>query len=878
MGGPGPTGAQAQTGIVPSGQGATLWPMAAGQQWVAGRQMGPPLPRPLRDFVEGLFGPLAPMQPMPIDQVEEGAERPGPRRLQYPIAWNIPIGQPGMEGLKLAPFATLRNLADRSSYARAMLNIRKDEIVGSEWDIGATAEVSQQIKGDKQKGKDIKDRAATLVKWFKRPDPDYYSFASWIGAVLEERFVTDAVALYLHPTRVPGKGIFNTDTAAFEVIDGTTIRPLYDIRGNLPAPPRPAYQQYLYGVARSEFSAVFAGLDLEEMAVELDAAGIEIPDEPDDEFQGDQLWYLPRYKRVWTPYGFPEIEQALLPISLSMSRQAFLLDFFAEGTIPGVYVVAGDAYATPTQQKTLQDSLNALAGDVAWKHRVIVLPPGSKTDAQKDMTWTKDADTTIAEMLMMILHIQPHEVGMVPGGRTSGLGGKGMAEEQAAAVQKTRTIPELEWLKQNLLDPAIQRVFGQDDLEWKWLGFEEEEDESLKTESEKTFISIGKMTIDEARIEDGLDPFNLPLTSTPIIIAGPTVTPLDPTVPPPPPPPAPTPGLPGLGPDGKPLPGQSPATAALAASSLPTKSGSDKPKANPIANLTSDKKGKRKKARKELVNRFEDNLKQQQGAAVDAAKDREKKMPDVGKVAGLDVLPLQDFVAKWKIKYNDGKLDGDNGIVHTYLLRSYPPDVVDWAAKGDWSFDRHVPLDQIDYKRRPGGRDPEKVQSIGESLDKGASMDPVVLVKDGDKLIVADGYHRLLGAEHAGWKDVPAFIGEGFEKNVDEINGAMQAESDSKKKVQKAELGALGRYLRKQGNIVDNFRTNVLPERMMKRLAADYPTQGQDAIRKAAKAIDALTAPPSPEWLIRMKAWSGGSLTDDELTWLHKAAAAEGEW
>ncbi len=126
-------------------------------------------------------------------------------------------------------------------------------------------------------------------------------------------------------------------------------------------------------------------------------------------------------------------------------------------------------------------------------------------------------------------------------------------------------------------------------------------------------------------------------------------------------------------------------------------------------------------------------------------------------------------------------------IVHEYLLRSYPPDDVQWVLDPaiTWEYDRSVPLKDINMARRPGGRNPAKVQEIGDTLDDGASMDPVVLVDFGEPqgLRIADGYHRTLGAEHAGKDDVPAFIGRNVpEQYRAEIIGPMQDDSTSVKK------------------------------------------------------------------------------------------------
>jgi hypothetical protein len=827
-----------------SGQMTAISPLLGSyNSWIGGRQMGPELPRPIQDFLAGAFGPLNPLNPMPIDEPGRDGARPEPRRWQYPVGWNLPVGQPGTEGLKLASFAALRRYADVYSVVRTMINIRKDEISGTEWDIGPTKDVAAQTKGDKGAAKDQRERALKIVNFFKHVDPDYDSFQSWMGALMEELFVIDAMSVYVHPTRVDGKGPFGSSLAALEALNGETIRPLVDIRGSRPRPPAPAYQQYLWGVPRSDMMAILTGTDLDEMDDRLADEGISL-DNPAEEYKGDQLLYMPYTKRVWTPYGFSPIEQAILPITLGLNRQAFLLDYFQEGTIPGVYVVAGDAYVTPTQQRQLQDSLNALAGDIAWKHRVIVLPPGSKTDPQKDLAWAKDVDQTVIEQVAMILHIQPHEIGMVPGGRTSGLGGKGMAEQQAAAVEKTRALPMLKWVKTTLFDRVIQDFFGQTDLEFKWVGWDEEEDQDAEATRVATQIAGGTKTIDQARIDRGEDPFNLPLTQVPVLISGAAIIPLDPKVPAPPPPAAPG-GVPGQ-PGG--LNANDPAGSALAQASMPTQGNPEKPSVNPLANLAHEKKGKRKKARKELVGRFEANLKDQSDQIAEAAKEREDKLPGKGKddkkdkvvesSPTLEALGYKGAITvanllKWRIKYKDGKLPK---IVHDYLLRSYPKDVVEWSLDpdGEWSYEPHVALKDIDMGRRPGGRDPAKVEKIAKSLSNGASMDPIVLYDTGDGLGVADGYHRTLGADKAGWKDIPAFIGKGFDKYADLIDGPMQNESDSKKKAAYAELAVLRRFLRKPTNKVENFRTSAIDSDVLRMIESEITKLDTQHNRDAA--------------------------------------------
>jgi len=203
-----------------------------------------------------------------------------------------------------------------------------------------------------------------------------------------------------------------------------------------------------------------------------------------------------------------------------------------------------------------------------------------------------------------------------------------------------------------------------------------------------------------------------------------------------------------------------------------------------------------------------------------------------------------DFVAtsvadlvKGKVKYK-----GDlTNIVYRYLLRSYPEKAIEWVndPDGEWEYNPHVKLSDINMARRPGGRDPAKVSAISKTLGDGASLDPIVLVDDDNPagLEIADGWHRSLGAEDAGLDDVPAFIGSGFGKNLGlsaPWGTEMQDESDSKKRAELSELAVLRRFLRK-GGLVENFRTTIVSDEVMEALAADVTKLGPDAALERAR-------------------------------------------
>lgn len=467
----------------------------------------------MADFLDGAFGPNAPIYPMGIDAPRDDSDRPEPRRSQYPVSWNMPR-QPGAEGLKLADFATLRFFAESYSIARACITTRIEEIIALEWDIGPTDEAEKNMRNDKAMHKDFQERRAKLVKFFKNPDPvQYDTYEAWLGALLEEWFVIDAVALYLHPSKKKGKGLMGTDLAALELLDGSTIRPLLTMHGSTPRPPAVAYQQYIWGVPRVDLMAQIYEDEENDLG------------EPSTKFRADQLMYL-RYKaRPWTPYGFSPLEQAILPVMIGLKRQQYQLDFFDASSVPAVYMVAGPDVATAAQREELELSLNAIAGDQEFKHRIIVLPNGSQPIPQKALEMADQWDEVIMTQVLMAFAVQPSELGISPKVTLTPSAGASKTEAKSSSnINDRKAIrPMLQRLKASVFDKVIQRVCGQDDMEWKWKGLEEEEDLAAKLEMYAKGIPVGIWSVDEVRVDMGQQPWGLAMTSDPVFIgaAGP---------------------------------------------------------------------------------------------------------------------------------------------------------------------------------------------------------------------------------------------------------------------------------------------------------------------------------------------------------------------
>jgi len=478
---------------------------------------GPFLPRDPRVFTDGAFAPMSPIQPTPVDEPPPGGTFPGPRWWQYRNAWNLPT-PPGSEGLKLASFDQLRTLAQKYSVARAAIELRCEEIRGLRWDITLTTDAAKAYQGDRSAMRDFGERKAKAKRFFRRPDPDFWNFDTFLNAFLEEIFVYDALALIFRPKYgasfgMGGRGLLGSNLDSLNLVSGPTIRPLIDIHGGHPRPPAPAYQQFLYGVPRSDYMTLATGSDIEEAGL----AGAEVND-----FNSDIMLYAPYWATRETPYGFPPVERALLPIISGLQKQEFQLDYFTEGTVPAVYISPGDSNITPTQIGELQNALNALAGDPAYHLKVVVLPPGSKVEPQRPVDLSDSFDYLVMNQVCMAFDVQPSELGIIPdiGGTPTGPSASGVrfsGEEARDVKSRKSTLPLLKWIA-DIFNHILRDICDQPDMQFEFEGLVNDQDKQAITSLGVEQIQNGVASIDEVRDRLDMPPWGLQETSEPIVM------------------------------------------------------------------------------------------------------------------------------------------------------------------------------------------------------------------------------------------------------------------------------------------------------------------------------------------------------------------------
>jgi hypothetical protein len=292
----------------------------------------------------------------------------------------------------------------------------------------------------------------------------------------EETLVIDALAIYPQPT-VGG------DLYGFQILDGSTIKPLIDDRGMRPQPPAAAFQQILYGFPRSEFSAT------------------EEDPKADGEFSSDNLAYLIRNRRTTTVYGFSPVERALPLADIYLRRQQWIRAEYTDGVLPDLmFTTDADWGTNPELLLAYENIMNdQLAGDTNQRKRARLLPTGLEPVVNEGYG-EKFKDTLDDYLITSIcghFGVQPSEIGFAPKG---GLGGAGFQEGEAMSAEAIGIQPLANWYS-------------------KMLTSKRQDNESSARKAQIEVTSAGK-TINERRSELGLPLLDTPQADMPMLVTG----------------------------------------------------------------------------------------------------------------------------------------------------------------------------------------------------------------------------------------------------------------------------------------------------------------------------------------------------------------------
>jgi hypothetical protein len=402
-------------------------------------------PAPLVD--ESWFGPGEPQAPAAPPSVKG-------RQWDFSPGYNLRTQPRGEEALS---FGHLRALALNCDLVRLAIETRKDQLCKLSWNIKATEDTADG-------GKRLLTAAAAQAKQakalFKKPDR-VHRWNQWLRMWLEDMFVGDCATLYPRPDR--GGGLY-----ALEVMDGALIKPVLDGSGRTPAPPLPAYQQILKGVAAANYTQA-------------------------------ELIYFPRNPLSWRVYGLSPVEQIIITVNIVIRRQIHLLQYYTEGNLPDSLLETPESWSTE-QIREWQQYWDALfAGNTGQRRRGTWVPKGMTPHFMKEAALKDPIDEWFARVVCYCFSLSPQAFVQHIN--------KATAETAQTTALQEGLAPVMEWVKDGV-DEALERG-GFDLVEFAW-----EEESSIKPKEQAEIDEIhqrsGMRRRSEIRKDRGYDDDNVP--------------------------------------------------------------------------------------------------------------------------------------------------------------------------------------------------------------------------------------------------------------------------------------------------------------------------------------------------------------------------------
>jgi len=461
-------------------------------------QQTPLLRNPLMSGVP--FGPGQPILPGAINPLRPDG-RPDPRRYEYQVAQNLNIGTEQ----KLVQFSTLRGAAEQIDIVRRCIEVLKAKISGLDWDIviaeDASEKIIAEIGGDHVRAMStarskFSDEIYRMRTFWENPDrSNGLTFIDWMMMSLEEILVLDAWAIW--PQKTVGGDLYG-----FQILDGSTIKPMLDDRGMRPMPPQAAYQQILYGFPRTEFMA-----------------NSDDP-EADGEFTSDDLSYFIRNRRANSVYGSSPVERCLPLADLYLRRQQWLRAEYTDGVTPEMMLTSDADFGNdPLVMKQYENIINDnLAGQTEQRKRALILPAGLKPEFYEGYgeKFKAALDEYLITSITGHFGVLPTEIGFSAKG---GLGASGHQQGEAEAAQSIGVAPLAQWISKMLSNISYTYLGMPRELEFKFMVSEIRDNEEAAKKSDLE-LRGGTKTINERRSELGLPLLDTPAADQPILVAG----------------------------------------------------------------------------------------------------------------------------------------------------------------------------------------------------------------------------------------------------------------------------------------------------------------------------------------------------------------------
>src|SRR5665213_1361791 len=332
-----------------------------------------------------------------------------PRQWDYKVGRNLFYLPRGDQRIS---FPLLREIAYCCDLMRFAIETRKDQMCALTHNFKLTL--------DSGKSEDDDPRIDMLEEFFAKPDK-INSWRDWLRVAIEEVFTTDALSIYRQKTR--GNKLW-----ALELIDGATLFPLVDGNGRTPSAPDPAYQQILKGVPKSNYTTA-------------------------------ELIYAPYSKRIYTPYGYPVVEQAMNAAQTEIERMKSQLAYFTDGSYPDKYLVAPDGMK-PEQVLAWEKRVNAImSGNLGARRQVPFMVHGTEIKELKSPALKDDFDEWLARKICFAFSIPPTPFIKANNRATAG-------SEKDRALEEG--LAPLQLFFKGVINDIIQNDFGFNDIEFSW--------------------------------------------------------------------------------------------------------------------------------------------------------------------------------------------------------------------------------------------------------------------------------------------------------------------------------------------------------------------------------------------------------------------------
>jgi Phage Mu protein F like protein len=376
-------------------------------------------------------------------------------------------------------FADLREL---SQYPLARLCIEnvKDQLTSLRWSI-QLRELPGQSLAERRRATENDKVIPALTEFMSYPDGET-PWADWARPLIEDLLVIDAASILVQQT-------FSGQVVKLRVPDGAQFLRLIDDQGYTPAPPSPAYTQLWEGIPRVLLTT-------------------------------KQLIYrpsniAPRTTLASKIYGYSITEQIAKEIRVGSERLSNVLAYYTEGAVPGLVHVVPAGVSPDTITETMQWMNSELAGNLAARRQWRMIQGFRDNKSEKDDQIIQLKDPVLADVFDDV-HIR--KVCFAYGTSPQRLMKMIRTEGQSSAESATEegVMPRLKWLKRTM-DLIIQKRMGYGVYEMVW-NTDTELDAVKQAEVDKTYISIGFETINEARDARGLEPRSEPEANELMII------------------------------------------------------------------------------------------------------------------------------------------------------------------------------------------------------------------------------------------------------------------------------------------------------------------------------------------------------------------------